>query len=191
MARHQGELFSVPPTVGLTGSSFYHRNPRYAPKTSHFTRGSLLTHLGLAGFWGSFWHTLFRDGLVACAKALVPSASLRQQGAQILRIMVVFILSGLIHAAGSYAASRDLNVALRTILFFCAQPVGIMLQRSITRLSMRSISRKHKPAATYIIVSISTAAWGHLTLPLLFDDLISIGVISEVQVPFSIFSAFG
>lgn len=149
----------------------------------------LLSHTNSAdwylGFWGSFWHNLYRVGFESISQFMVPPPS---HGAplslsyEFLRMEIVFILSGILHAAASYAVDSNTYPA-QPFLCFVLQGIGIILQTILTKL-VRRVSRQRY--IVKIVVFCFSLVWLYLTLRLLLDDLSRRGVYKGLALPFNI-----
>jgi hypothetical protein len=167
---------------------------------------------GLAGFWGGGWHQTFRAGFVAPADWVLslffPHSSHRhhhdhshddhrqQQHHQhaprqhklvrsALQLVVAFVLSGLLHAAGNYTSvTRDTAVAWTSALFFLLQGVGVLLQ-SVTCYLLRPctsrLPRWVRRAGNFLFILcwLQATGWG------LIDDMSRGGVWLFEPVPVS------
>lgn len=96
---------------------------------------SVLDH-GLAGCWSRWWHQLFRFGFLSTTHWLISWLPRRlTTHADIRRFIltsIVFSLSGLVHAGGSYTAFED-TWPFSTFIFFLLQAVGIMIQDLVSK----------------------------------------------------------
>jgi len=95
---------------------------------------------------------------------------------------IVFILSGILHAAASYAVDSNTYPA-QPFLCFVLQGIGIILQTVITKLVRRVLHRRY---ILKIVMFCFSLVWLYLTLPLLLDDLSRGGVYKGLALPFSI-----
>ncbi|PLB43167.1 hypothetical protein P170DRAFT_418946 [Aspergillus steynii IBT 23096] len=92
---------------------------------------SVLDH-GLAGCWSRWWHQLFRFGFLSTAQWLIswfPRRLATHTGfRRYLLTLIVFSLSGFIHASGSYTQFGDTRPISGTFIFFLLQGAGVMIQ---------------------------------------------------------------
>lgn len=138
---------------------------------------------GLAGFWGGFWHQLYRFDGQSCSEAVLSCCSTwAYQNAQIRRtitMVTIFFMVGLTHACGSYTqigASRPLRGPL---LFFMLQPVGI----SIQKLLLATVTPPVRHIWPRQMLNIAyTTLWFLITGPLIADDYFS-GAVGVNDVP--------
>ncbi|KAL2809843.1 hypothetical protein BJX63DRAFT_340400 [Aspergillus granulosus] len=85
----------------------------------------------LKDIWGKLWHDLCRRTLISSSSALIP----RQTPVALGRFLVgflSFVISGVVHAAGAYAVSKDLHAVLMMMIFFILLPFFIALQEAIS-----------------------------------------------------------
>ncbi|KAF3232355.1 hypothetical protein TWF192_008453 [Orbilia oligospora] len=73
----------------------------------------------IAEFWGIAWHGLFRQRFTF----LTSTANSR-----VLRVVIPFLLSGVLHFAGAYMQSRH---GVEAMMFLVLQPIGILAQQWI------------------------------------------------------------
>lgn len=137
--------------------------------------GPFLTSLfegGLAGAWGRWWHQNFRFGFVAPADWLLSKfpVSLQTKSQLVaLRVIIAFVLSGAIHACGSYTQFADTKPLSGPFLFFVLQIPGILIQRLPAYISPRLLARLPKWIRQWTNLAFSIA-WILLTGPLVADD---------------------
>ena len=97
---------------------------------------------GLAGCWGIWWHQLFRPGFTNTARwllSLLPERLATRHDVRRVTIpFVAFLLSGLLHACGSYAQLADTNPR-DTFLFFILQAVGVTIEDTFKRVILPTL----------------------------------------------------
>ena len=148
---------------------------------------------GLQGWWGAWWHQMFRSTLVMPANAVINKLGLKSQsaGARTIRLLVPFSISGIIHATGSYTMwgnTRPRNV----LLFFLMQPLGIGLQILGSYILHRQrFILKILPHTREVANVAFTVLWLLKTFPLLADDFARGGLWLTEPFPISIFQALG
>ena len=146
---------------------------------------------GLAGFWGKFWHQMFRFGISEPSRVTIKKFGLDPRGnvARVLQLLMAFSLSGSIHAFGSYTSfslQRSYPVS-GALAFFLCQGLGIFLQTSTVKfLHKRVPSSKSAPLVVrqglnFMFVLI----WLYFTGPLLAEDFARCGVWLFEPVPLS------
>ncbi|KIV80941.1 hypothetical protein PV11_08406 [Exophiala sideris] len=152
---------------------------------------------GLAGFWGKFWHQMFRYGISEPSRVLIEWLKIdkRGQAARMIQLTLAFSLSGSIHTAGSYTTfsltqSHPFSGALS---FFFTQGVGVLLQSTLIKFlyryvpQTRSLPRIVKQSTNLAFV----LGFLYLTGPLLADDFARCGIWLFEPVPISILRAAG
>ena len=154
---------------------------------------SAVLHGGLHGFWGKWWHQLFRLALDAGGSWATDQIQLDKMStlAWLLRITVAFAMSGFVHACGSYTQWPDTQ-PLRPFLFFILQPIGIGSQRLFAHLLQKHgvtirLGEKIRCAANLIF----TLTWLWTTFPLLADDFARGGLWLAEPLPISPLRALG
>jgi len=92
------------------------------------------------GFWGNFWHDLFRFQFLTITQKLIPDPKNSKRSAHSISgffyMTIVFALSGSMHAAGSYAELQK-TAPLWLFAGFLVQSVGVALQEMITMLLVK------------------------------------------------------
>ena len=89
---------------------------------------SAVLNRGLQGWWGEWWHQLFRFTTLSTGHWVTKQLRLVQGNfARHLRLFIAFSLSGALHAAVSYIL-WGLTWQLGPLLFFLLQAVGVSLQ---------------------------------------------------------------
>lgn len=154
---------------------------------------SSILDTGLQGFWGNWWHQMFRLNVTMPANAVVTILQLPDQGllARTIRLFVPFLISGAIHAAGSYTLWGDTN-PLDALLFFALQPIGIAFQLGTNWILSQLLFRKGMPALACKTVNIGfTMLWLLKTFPLLADDFARGGLWLTEPFPFSAIQLLG
>lgn len=167
---------------------------------------------GLRGFWGETWHQLFRPHFVSIADVvasiLVPGkpadrtrpdhtvkrervAQLRGQAFNAIRVTTVFLLSGALHACGSYTLPGPTR-PWAIFLFFAIQPAGMAVQHmfqycvDVVPLPARTEPHFHKVANLTF-----TLTWLWMSAGLIFDDFSTGGVWLLEPIPVSLIRGLG
>lgn len=163
----------------------------YAPAFGDF---SIIGTHGLLGFWGSWWHQFFRTNLRTAAVAinrLVPHEGNVTSEKQ-MHTLLVFTLSGIIHACGSYTMWGP-SVPFHSFQFFLSQFVGICIQIFLPVLLQRcglkvnSIPKRSRRRTSFTF----TALWLLGTSPFLVHDFAQGGMWLAELMPFSFLSVLG
>jgi hypothetical protein len=145
---------------------------------------------GLAGWWGVWWHQIFRFVFEAPSKYFRLDAQKTAQ-ARILRLFVAFGCSGFLHACGSHTAIGNSN-PVAPLLFFLLQPLGIMAQLAwIKLLRYFGISAFVPKYVAWTANVIFVHLWFYFTAPMFIADVAVGGQFLFEPVPFSIVRALG
>jgi hypothetical protein len=158
---------------------------------------------GLTGFWSRFWHQAFRMPLDATCTYLLSyltsfGIDLGPSNRALLRMWIVFTLSGIMHACISQTALGTTQPLSGALMFFFLQPAGIMVQsyfysflRYIGWLpefnDKSSYTCWQRQLYHYAFVNI----WLLLVSPLLVEDLAKGGQFHFEPVPFSVLRGLG
>jgi hypothetical protein len=142
---------------------------------------------GLAGFWGSYWHQLYRyDTLTfsAAVLSLCPS-SIRQHvmARRIIRMLVTFLLVGLAHSCASYTALGPTRPIRAVLIFFMMQSLGIIIQMISLSLVPAWL---HRSRLRRVANFFNVFCWFLACAPLLFDDYTSSGLYAIDQLPVTV-----
>ena len=167
----------------------------YPPQWYPLTTSVLQT--GLAGFWGKFWHQMFRLGISEPARELIRRLRLDPRGntARIMQLMIAFGLSGLLHASASHMSFslRPTYPLAGPIPFFLLQALGIFLQATAVKVlhdrfpHTKSLSRPIRRATNAAV----TVVFLYFTGPLLADDFARCGLWLYEPLPISVLRGLG
>ncbi|KAK3081112.1 hypothetical protein LTS18_010125 [Coniosporium uncinatum] len=128
---------------------------------------------GLAGFWGTWWHQMFRFVFVS-ARRWVSDRMGSEWGSpssKAITIVTAFLLSGIVHAGGTYTLWRAPS-PLGPFLFFALQPFGLLLELALQKWSLNKLIRPF----SRLLRLIALLSWFRLTFPLLADGLAAGGM---------------
>lgn len=152
--------------------------PQWGPATA-------ILDQGLAGFWGKWWHQMFRHGISEPGRWLVVDLlhlNPRSNAARMIQVMTAFSLSGAMHACASYTQLADTK-PLHPFLFFFLQGVGVLAQAAISRMTwIKRFPRWLRRLGNVTVVLI----WAYFTGPLLADDFARGGIWLFEALPVSI-----
>jgi hypothetical protein len=136
------------------------------------------------GFWGNFWHDLFRFQFLTITRKLIPDPKNSKRSAHSIYgffyMTIVFALSGSMHAAGSYAELRK-TAPLWLFAGFLVQSVGVALQEMITMLLVKL---KVGPGVKKAVINCYWLSWGCLTAPMVIGDMAACGLFQSKVIPF-------
>ena len=143
---------------------------------------------GIAGFWAGWWHQLFRysfDQAGEFAGKLTGWEKETQKGL-LLRVLVAFAWSGILHGCASYATLGDTKPIQGSFLFFMLQPLGMVAQRAVSGW-MRSVGvRDWIPAWLRGVGNLAVmAVWCYYVGPLVADDFAATGIWLYEPLPIS------
>lgn len=119
--------------------------------------------------WGKLWHDLCRRALISSSTAVVPlqiPLALRRA----LIGVFSFIISGFVHAAGTYAVNRDTHAVFMMIVFFILLPICIVVQELVSRHVLeRYIPNWWIARALFRVLDAAfVLLWGYHTAPWFF-----------------------
>jgi Membrane bound O-acyl transferase family len=174
-----------PRILGVHGESWM-----YPPANGRF---SAILDRGLRGFWGDWWHQLFRRHFLSIGNGVaeffnLPEGSFQSRG---IRSVVAFLLSGAIHACGSYTLFGQTR-PWASFIFFALQPVGISLELALSqqfKMAIPSVA-KHRTVCRLGHFAMSLG-WLLLTFPLLAHDFASGGLWLQEPLPLSAVRGLG
>ncbi|KAL5334957.1 hypothetical protein BJX70DRAFT_410929 [Aspergillus crustosus] len=84
----------------------------------------------LKDIWGKFWHDLCRRALITSSIALVPRCNSKPFSRFHVGILS-FVISGVVHAAGTYAVTQDPHAVFMIMGFFITLPFFITVQEVV------------------------------------------------------------
>lgn len=165
----------------------------YPPYWGPFTTSVL--DKGLAGWWGKWWHQMFRHGISEPSRVLIEKLGWnpRSQKSKLLQLFVAFGISGAIHAGASYTTFNPESRPLSgPFAFFFCQAFAILAEQFVfktLRISnlMRGWPRWLRRAGTLMYVM----AWFYVTGPWLADDFARCGIWRYEPVPISLLRGMG
>lgn len=146
---------------------------------------------GLSGFWGSWWHQTFRFGFSAPTKWLIRQGYLEEKSTAtaVVGALVAFVISGFLHATGSYTTIPQTNVWGPPTFFFLAG-AGTSLQGILSTKFKRQIEKQPRWIRR-ISNLLFTFIWLHISSKFLLDDFGRCGIWLWEPVPFSPTRALG
>ena len=159
---------------------------RWAYRPQHGGLSSIYM-AGLRGFWGTFWHQMFRHMLTSTSNGLMMLLGSEMQGSTATerRLTMSFLISGTVHACGSYTMWGNTQ-PLHAALFFLLQPIGIRVQSFFVRILDHTFENNTGYHARGIANVVSTGVFLFLTFPFLADDFAKGGLYLSEPFPISI-----
>ena len=148
---------------------------------------------GLRGFWGCWWHQMFRIQFTSVAIPIIYTVCEGGSNVKgrVVRLSVPFLCSGVVHACGSYTMWGDTK-PINSFLFFAVQPVGIMVQAMFRRGLNKLVPFDKIPVGIRYTGNIAfMLIWLFNTFPLLADDYAKGGLFLTEPFPFSLLQAIG
>lgn len=113
------------------------------------------------------WHDLCRRPFLALSLSLIPdSCPLGLK--RLLVVCLSFMVSGVVHAAGTYAVSKDWFAASMMMFFFCVLPACVVVQQIISdQILPRILPAKSNISRVviWLVDAAFVAAWGYYTSP--------------------------
>ncbi|MCJ1282960.1 hypothetical protein MMC26_002287 [Xylographa opegraphella] len=155
---------------------------------------NLVFRKGLAGWWGGWWHQTFRFAFEAPQKYIVKKLGWKERGlkAKLLGLVIAFVCSGSLHAAGSttmWPATRPLH---GPFTFFVLQPIGIVLQMGFSELlGMMGLREKLPTSVRGMGNFVAVHVWFYYTAPFLTDDFARGGIWLFEPIPVSLWRGLG
>jgi hypothetical protein len=182
-----GEPWQHPSLWGTLDDLFHRGLPGKKFKAPNKSFNFLIVYLG---FWGNFWHDLFRFQFLIITRKLIPFSTKDKQSAHsfrgLLAMTLIFALSGSMHAAGSYAELRE-TTPLWLFAAFMIQSVGVAAQEMITMLMVKGkVGAGVKQAVTIFFWWF----WGWLTAPIVIGDMAACGLFQSKVIPFPVVDRF-
>ncbi|KDN68977.1 hypothetical protein CSUB01_07346 [Colletotrichum sublineola] len=146
---------------------------------------------GLAGFWGSWWHQTFRHSFSAPVNFAVKHGYLRRgaRSTKMVGMLVAFLISGLLHGAGSASSIPDTKW-WKPAVFFWLSGVGVFIQQGFCTTLKPQISRLPRVLRRFGNI-LFVILWLHITVGPLVDDFAQTGLWLMEPVPVSFVRALG
>lgn len=149
---------------------------------------------GLAGWWGGWWHQSFRFAFESPATWAVKHLGWdrRSAKAKMLSLTVAFVLSGCLHACGSYTQIGDTRPLMGPFRFFTLQILGVAVQMAVSMgLKRAGVTERLPKVVRQAGNFVYTHVWFYYTAPLLVDDFATGGIWLFEPIPFSLFRSLG
>ena len=153
-----------------------------------FGSGSQVYRKGIAGFWGQWWHQLFRYAFEQAGEfaGRVTGWEKKSQTGRLLRVAVAFACSGILHACASYTTLGDTRPIYSPLGFFMLQPLGIIAQKAVSGWMKSMGLRARIPAWLRGIGNlVVVAVWCYAVGPIIGDDFAATGLYLFEPLPVS------
>ncbi|KAK5166180.1 uncharacterized protein LTR77_008441 [Saxophila tyrrhenica] len=134
---------------------------------------------GLAGWWGGWWHQVFRVAFEQHSKFVLRHLNIeaKSQKGRLVGLCVAFFMSGCLHACGSYTQLGETRPLMGPMRFFLLQGVGIVLQTAMVgQLKKAGVVERVPRVARQVANFVFVHVWLYYTAPLLVDDFAKGGV---------------
>ncbi|OCK81159.1 hypothetical protein K432DRAFT_296154 [Lepidopterella palustris CBS 459.81] len=145
---------------------------------------------GLVGFWGKWWHQIFRLPFTSTGRWIVEHLGLdpKSEKASAVVMITAFFMSGILHASSTLTLWGETRPWL-DVCFFILQPVGIGLQT----LLQRAVGQRYreKQEARWALNITTSFLWYYLTMPLLAEGLAAGGIWLFEPIPVSLLRGLG
>lgn len=186
-------IFSLNPLfhIGLLGRNILGLRADLWYYPTIFGSLTMVYRKGLAGFWGGWWHQMFRSAFDAAGNWVGDDLlgwSKKGRKGQFLRIVVAFASSGFLHACGSYTLPGKTRPMRGPFFFFALQIIGVAGQRAAAVLFGKAIGGRNN-APQWVrgagnVMFVTT--WLLCTAPLFGNDVASGGIWLMEPVPYSV-----
>ncbi|KAF8863489.1 hypothetical protein BDZ45DRAFT_738068 [Acephala macrosclerotiorum] len=144
---------------------------------------------GLIGLWSPMWHDLFKNIFQTFSRGLIPEKSnldfsaFAYHGRSLLRMQIVFLLSGICHAGASHIQLAH-TYPMLTFIAFTSQAIGIVFQILLDVLLEILEVEQVKRKASILLYSV---VWAYFTMYVFLGDLAASGAFKLKLVPVSVF----
>lgn len=142
---------------------------------------------GLKGFWGEWWHQLLRRHCCSLGDAVADFCGFKvpSDHRKAIRYIVAFLLSGILHACGSYTLAGSTR-PWAAFVPFALQPIGIFIESTAGRYLSLASPRMANSGFWRTMGHLGfTLSWLVLTFSFLIDDLAKSGIWFIEPLPFS------
>ncbi|CZR53290.1 uncharacterized protein PAC_03168 [Phialocephala subalpina] len=143
---------------------------------------------GLMGMWSPVWHDLFKHIFQTFSRGLVPEkpdpdfSRWSYHGRSLIRMQIVFLLSGICHGGASHIQLTH-TYPILTFIGFTSQAIGIALQILIDSF-METFEVGHVKRKAWIL--LYSLVWAFFTMYVFLGDLAASGAFKLKLVPFSV-----
>nr|POE65167.1 hypothetical protein CFP56_34835 [Quercus suber] len=190
-------IFALGPILmsGLLGPDLYGiRGEPWMNPANMFGSFNFVGERGLAGWWGGWWHQVFRSVFEPPATLVLKKCNIdrRSMLGKSISGLVAFFLSGFLHTSGSYTQLGDTRPLKGPMVFFLLQFAGIMAEDWVkSQIKRTGISHRVPNAIKQLLNYILAIVWMYHTAPYLVDDFARGGIWLYEPVPLSPLIALG
>ena len=162
----------------------------YPPQQNSFL--NVLDH-GLSGWWGTWWHQMFRFGISEPSRVALERLSWnpKSQKARILQVIIAFTITASFHTAGSHTLYEPTKPISGPFLFFIYQGIGLLAQNYVTKILLGAYTKRLPRWLRRSGNLLFVAVWFYYTGPLFADDTAAGGLWNFEPVPISLFRGLG
>lgn len=148
---------------------------------------STIANKGLAGAWGQWWQQLFRMAFEQTGDFVGNRVGWdkRTQRGVMLRVVLAFLCSGILHACASYT-TIPATKPWHALAFFVVQPIGTFAQRAFSIWLKTKGWRDRTPEKIRQLGNIMfVVVWFYFTGPMIADDFARCGIWLYEPIPIS------
>ncbi|KAF8998392.1 membrane bound O-acyl transferase family-domain-containing protein [Cyathus striatus] len=141
--------------------------------------GSIWESWSVGRFWSRTWHHVLRRTLTSITDALLPPKRNSTTVYIFSRLMMAFLVSGLLHEAGEYMMAGKFSAG--SLAFFILQPIAIGLERAVFMsigVSSDSLAGNGKKPAfiARALRFVWVLVWFLTTAPIVIAPIVSTGM---------------
>ena len=176
--------------LGSSGYGFFGGDWHYMPPNGSI---QAIARHGLKGFWGEWWHQFLRRHCCSIGDAVVGICDSQWpiEYRKAVRCVVVFLLSGILHAFGSYTSAGS-TTPWTSLIPFALQPIGILFEGMAARYLKLAAPKMADSSRWRTMGHLGfTLCWLVLTFSFLIDDLARSGIWLIEPLPFSVMRWMG
>jgi hypothetical protein len=176
------EIFGLGPLFfcGLLGPKLIGRHGEaWMNPPDMFGSYSNVIDRGLAGWWGGWWHQSFRSTFEAPTNYLlaVLRVDSKSNVGRTIAVFIAFLISGCLHASGSYTQLGDTDPMMGPMRFFLLQACAVLTESLLSQQLSRIVALRDSPK---LLKQAFNLVWVHIwlyfTAPLLVDDFARGGI---------------
>ncbi|KAF9889522.1 hypothetical protein FE257_007232 [Aspergillus nanangensis] len=155
-----------------------------------FRSGLYMLTCRLRDIWGKMWHDLCRRPLLAVSSLILTPTKHSSVLHKLAVLVLSFVVSGSVHAAGAYAVSQDVIAASMMMVFFLVMALCIALQQLVEVAVASVISARYvRGVVTWCADAVVLLAWAYYTCPWFIAWSMMPEAIVSISMPFSLWSS--